>query len=55
MLQNELVTSLYHEEFFDELLHEADDVAQRRKQCVEFLSALKKSMAVLNELRDVAL
>ena len=51
-IQSELVRSLYKEEMFEELLKEADDIAERRANCVELLAVMQESLAVLTQVRD---
>lgn len=51
-IQNELVRELYKEDLFDELLSEAPHIAQRRKNCMEMLTALKRANDVLSDVRD---
>jgi len=57
VLGKELVTSLYKEEIFDELLREADGVVSRRTAALARLEALKKAKKVLQitELKDMPL
>eukprot|EP00026_Physarum_polycephalum_P003565 Phypoly_transcript_03578.p1 GENE.Phypoly_transcript_03578~~Phypoly_transcript_03578.p1 ORF type:complete len:535 (+),score=118.20 Phypoly_transcript_03578:792-2396(+) len=57
VLGKELVTSLYKEEIFDELLREADGVLSRRIAATQRLEALKKAKKVLQitELKDMPL
>jgi len=57
VLGRELVTSLYKEEIFDELLREADGVVSRRLAATTRLEALKKAKKVLQitELKDMPL
>jgi len=54
-IQNELVSHLYKEELFDELLEESPAVAQRRRACKTMLDVLRRAQTVLNEVRDIAL
>jgi len=54
-IQNELVTHLYKEELFDELLEESPAVAQRRKACKQMLEVLRKAQMILSEVRDTSL
>lgn len=51
-LQSELVSTLYKEDLFNELLEENPDVAQRRESCSDLLVILRRAMEILNEVRD---
>jgi len=51
-LQAELVYKLYNESQFNTLLRESPEVAQKRKMCIELLMVLKKSLEIVNEVRD---
>jgi len=51
-LQAELVYALYNEAQFSELLQENPDVEQKRRMCIELLKVLKKSLEIVNEVRD---
>ncbi|PRP81066.1 hypothetical protein PROFUN_11144 [Planoprotostelium fungivorum] len=52
MMQNELVSSLYKEEKFEDLLQESSVVQQRREQCRSMMDILKKAHEILNEVRE---
>jgi len=54
-IQNELVSHLYKEELFDELLCESPMVAARRSACRSQLEILRKAQNILNEVRETAL
>jgi len=54
-IQNELVTHLYKEELFDELLEESPAVGQRRKACKQMLEVLRRAQGILAEVRDTSL
>lgn len=54
-LQNELVSSLYKEDLFDELLEESSNVAKRRRECQTVMEVLRKAHEILNEVRDFSL
>jgi dynamin 1-like protein len=51
-LQNELISSLYRESLFTDLLKETDDVAAKRQACREMRDLLLKAMEIVNEVRD---
>ena len=51
-LQNELVSELYREAEIGHLMREADDIAQRRRTCVEMRELLEKALEIVNEVRD---
>mmetsp|Transcript_16093 Transcript_16093/g.30405 ORF Transcript_16093/g.30405 Transcript_16093/m.30405 type:complete len:810 (+) Transcript_16093:287-2716(+) len=51
-MQNELVSELYRETELPSLMKEADDVAQRRKTCVEMKDLLATALDIVNEVRD---
>ena len=51
-LQNELVAELYRDAEVPSLMAEANDVAQRRKTCVEMKDLLSKALEIVNEVRD---
>jgi hypothetical protein len=46
-MQRELVSSLYKEELYDDLLYESDEVGQKRKKCTEELAALKQAKKII--------
>ncbi|KRZ60542.1 Dynamin-1-like protein [Trichinella nativa] len=52
-LQSELVRKVYRPELFDDLLHESEQIAAKRKETVEMLNALEKASRVIAEIRDV--
>jgi len=54
-MQNELVAELYRDTEIQGLMKEADDVAQRRKTCVEMKELLGQTMEIVNEVRDFKL
>lgn len=54
-LQADLVYALYNESQFKDLLRESPDTAQKRKMCIELLKVLKRSLEILNEVRDFKL
>lgn len=49
-LQSSLIKEIYHREKFDELLGESDDIARRRKDTVDMLSALKRAGEIINSI-----
>ena len=51
-LQNELVSELYREAEVAFLMKEAEDIAQRRKTCLEMRDLLEKALEIVNEVRD---
>ena len=51
-LQNELISTLYRESLFTDLLKETDDVAEKRQACREMRDLLTKAMEIVNEVRD---
>eukprot|EP01117_Protostelium_nocturnum_P005062 TRINITY_DN1831_c0_g1_i1.p1 TRINITY_DN1831_c0_g1~~TRINITY_DN1831_c0_g1_i1.p1 ORF type:complete len:608 (-),score=242.12 TRINITY_DN1831_c0_g1_i1:19-1842(-) len=51
-MQNELVSSLYKEELFDELLQESSVIQQRRDACKSMMDILRRAHDILNEVRD---
>ena len=51
-MQNELVAELYRDNELPSLMKEADDVAQRRKTCVEMKDLLSTALEIVNEVRD---
>ena len=54
-LQNELIQNLYKEDQFDNLLVERGNIPQRRDQCRDDLSQLRKAAEILNEVKDYSL
>jgi len=51
-LQNELVSELYREAEVGFLMKEAEDIALRRRTCVEMRDLLEKALEIVNEVRD---
>jgi len=51
-LQNELVSELYREAEVEFLMKEAEDIALRRKTCLEMRELLEKALEIVNEVRD---
>lgn len=51
-MQNELVSELYREAEVGFLMKEAEDIAMRRKTCVEMRDLLEKALEIVNEVRD---
>lgn len=49
-LQSALIKEIYHHEMFDMLLSESDDIARRRKETADMLSALKKASEIINAI-----
>jgi dynamin 1-like protein len=54
-LQNELVTNLYKEELFEELLVESPEIAAKRRACLQMVQVLSRANAILNDIRETAL
>ena len=50
--KNELVSELYRDNNVNDLMKEADDVAQRRETCFEMRELLRKALEIVNEVRD---
>lgn len=53
-LSDRLVSELYREELFEDLLQEDPKVAQDRLQCRQILDVLRKAADIVNEVRDSA-
>eukprot|EP00698_Gefionella_okellyi_P023713 TRINITY_DN8177_c0_g1_i1.p1 TRINITY_DN8177_c0_g1~~TRINITY_DN8177_c0_g1_i1.p1 ORF type:complete len:761 (-),score=225.90 TRINITY_DN8177_c0_g1_i1:40-2274(-) len=53
-IQNELVSQLYREELFDEMLAETMEVVEKRRRCREMLGVLRKAHEIVNEVRDTS-
>eukprot|EP01135_Chromosphaera_perkinsii_P003144 Nk52_evm33s236 gene=Nk52_evmTU33s236 len=51
-IQSELVSTLYREDMFDELLEEAPQIARERQEAADLLKALRQASAILSEVRD---
>mmetsp|Transcript_16012 Transcript_16012/g.22935 ORF Transcript_16012/g.22935 Transcript_16012/m.22935 type:complete len:795 (+) Transcript_16012:47-2431(+) len=51
-MQNELVSELYRDAEVPTLMKEAEDIAQRRKTCIEMKELLMKALEIVNEVRD---
>ena len=51
-LQNELVSELYREAEVKFLMKEAEDIAMRRRTCLEMRDLLEKALEIVNEVRD---
>jgi dynamin 1-like protein len=51
-IQNELVSALYKEELFEELLEENPAIASRRKAVKQMVDMLTRAHEILNEIRD---
>ena len=51
-LQNELVSELYREAEVGFLMKEAEDIASRRRTCIEMKDLLEKALEIVNEVRD---
>ncbi|XP_064485062.1 dynamin-1-like protein isoform X2 [Ornithodoros turicata] len=51
-LQSELVTHLYKQNCFDELLAESEHVAIRRREAADMVKALQKASLIIGEIRE---
>lgn len=51
-MQNELVSELYREAEVGFLMKEAEDIAIRRRTCIEMRDLLEKALEIVNEVRD---
>ncbi|KAL3767340.1 hypothetical protein ACHAWO_007283 [Cyclotella atomus] len=51
-MQNELVSELYREAEVGFLMKEAEDIATRRRTCIEMRDLLEKALEIVNEVRD---
>jgi len=51
-LQQDLALTLYREEKFEDLLSENPEIAQKRDKAYELLSVLRKSLDIINDVRD---
>lgn len=54
-LQSELVTHLYNSDHAEELLHESEHIAQRRKEAGDMLQALQKASLIISDIRETHL
>eukprot|EP00471_Norrisiella_sphaerica_P001907 CAMPEP_0184478742 /NCGR_PEP_ID=MMETSP0113_2-20130426/684_1 /TAXON_ID=91329 /ORGANISM="Norrisiella sphaerica, Strain BC52" /LENGTH=685 /DNA_ID=CAMNT_0026856635 /DNA_START=179 /DNA_END=2236 /DNA_ORIENTATION=+ len=54
-IQSSLVRALYKEENFKSLLSESPATSDKRRQRTELLSVLRKSLDIVNEIRDFAM
>ncbi|KAF4667860.1 Dynamin-1-like protein, partial [Perkinsus chesapeaki] len=52
VLHRELVTQLYKEDLFSELLNEAPEIAQGRAQCTEAIRVLRQAAEVINQITN---
>ncbi|KAL8440362.1 hypothetical protein Efla_000250 [Eimeria flavescens] len=52
VLQKELVSQLYREELFDELMQEAGDISAKRKQCKQLLKSLRAALDIISQVRE---
>jgi dynamin 1-like protein len=53
-IQHHLVATLYKDDMFDELLEEADQISQRRQQCLETRRMLNSAMEILNQVKEAS-
>ena len=51
-IQNRLVSELYKEDMFNELMEEDEQIAKDRLKCKTALDALRKASSALSEIRD---
>ncbi|KAH3679356.1 hypothetical protein WICMUC_001037 [Wickerhamomyces mucosus] len=49
-VQNRLVSKLYKEEYFDELLLEDENLAQEREKCVKLLETYKEASKIISDV-----
>lgn len=49
-IQSELVSTLYKEELLEELLAEGEDIAEKRKQCIERLAIMDKALEIIHQV-----
>jgi dynamin 1-like protein len=54
ILQKELVSELYREDLFRNLLREPDGIAERRAHCKEMLEILRSAIDVISAIRDIS-
>jgi len=52
VLQKELVTQLYKQDLFMNLLKEPEDIAERRNKCREMLEVLRAANEIIAQIRD---
>ncbi|KAL8448675.1 hypothetical protein Emed_003584 [Eimeria media] len=52
VLQKELVSQLYREELFDELMQEAGDISAKRKQCKQLLKSLRAALDIISQVKE---
>lgn len=48
--QNRLVSKLYKESMFDELLHEDENLAEERKKCVNMLNTYREAAKIIGDI-----
>eukprot|EP00301_Raphidiophrys_heterophryoidea_P017922 c2920_g1_i1.p1 GENE.c2920_g1_i1~~c2920_g1_i1.p1 ORF type:complete len:750 (+),score=179.65 c2920_g1_i1:84-2333(+) len=53
-IQHQLVASLYKQDMLDELLEEADQIGQRRRQCVETIDLLRSALDIINQVKEAS-
>lgn len=54
-LQNRLVSELYREELFSELLKEDESIAREREKLKQSLEVYRKAASIISEVRDINL
>jgi dynamin 1-like protein len=50
VVQNRLVTELYKEDFFEDLLYEDDNIKAERDKCVKLLATYKEAAKIVSEV-----
>lgn len=50
VVQNRLVTKLYKDEYFDELLLEDENLAQERDRCVKLLETYREAFSIISDI-----
>lgn len=49
-LQSALIKGIYHNDMFDELLSESDDITRRRRETAEMVAAMKRAGEIISSL-----
>lgn len=49
-VQNRLVTELYREEFFNDLLYEDDNIKAEREKCERLLETYRQASRIVNDV-----
>lgn len=50
VVQNRLVSKLYKEEYFEELLYEDDQIKQEREKCEKLLNTYREAATIIGEV-----